>query len=53
MSEANEQETITVEDIRMRIDPGRARTLVENLKKVAEKVNSAKGSRSVCHLSSR
>jgi hypothetical protein len=48
MSETNEHENITIEDIRMRIDPGRARTLVENLQKVAEKVNSAKGSRLVC-----
>ncbi|KAF1824080.1 alanine racemase family protein [Dissoconium aciculare CBS 342.82] len=31
----------------MRIDPGRARTLLENLQHVAEKVNAAKGNRPV------
>lgn len=47
MSATDNLETITQEDIRMRIDPGRARTLLENLQHVAEKVNAAKGNRPV------
>lgn len=32
----------------MRVDPGRAKVLVENLEQVAKRVDSVRGSRKVC-----